>query len=89
MTPKTVPREKVPWFPLVDALRCSGCGVCVDFCPHKVYEKGVDSPAVVVRNPYECVVGCNNCENLCPERAIAFPDLEEITAIIRKLREEI
>ena len=88
MTKKPVPRENIPWFPTIDAGRCTGCGICLDFCPHGVYEKGDGSPAVVVRYPFHCVVGCNNCEDRCPERAIAFPDLETITAVIRKLRED-
>ena len=87
MTPKPVPRESVPWFPTVDSGRCTGCNICLDFCPHGVYEKGEDSPAVVVRNPFLCVVGCNNCENLCPERAITFPDLEEIATLLGRLRQ--
>jgi CDP-4-dehydro-6-deoxyglucose reductase, E3 len=87
VTLKPVPRESVPWFPAVDAARCTGCGICVDFCPHGVYEKGVRSPAVVVRQPLHCVVGCNNCEDRCPERAITFPDLDEIAALLRQLRQ--
>jgi NAD-dependent dihydropyrimidine dehydrogenase PreA subunit len=85
---KPVPRENIPWFPTLDAGRCTGCGICLDFCPHGVYEKGDGSSAVVVRYPFHCVVGCSNCEARCPERAIAFPDLEAITVLIRKLRED-
>ncbi|MCX6559266.1 MAG: 4Fe-4S binding protein [Candidatus Aminicenantes bacterium] len=88
MKTKNVPREKIPWFPAVDADKCTGCDICADFCPHGVYEKGVDSPVVIVRNPYACVVGCNNCENRCPEKAISFPDLEVISEVIRRLRED-
>ncbi|MDD8024926.1 MAG: 4Fe-4S binding protein [Acidobacteriota bacterium] len=88
MTPKAVPREKIPWFPVVAAELCNGCGKCLDFCPHGVYARDSGSSAVIVQNPFECVVGCNNCENLCPEKAISFPDLEAITEIIRRLREE-
>ncbi len=88
MAPKTIPRSKIPWFPAVAAERCDGCGKCLDFCPHGVYARAAGSSAVVVRNPYECVVGCSNCESLCPGRAISFPDMGTIAEIIRRLREE-
>ncbi len=88
MRPKTVPREKIPWFPVIDMGRCNGCGVCLEFCPQGVYARPEGASAVLVQNPFSCVVGCNNCEMRCPERAISFPDLEKITEIIRKLREE-
>jgi len=52
------------------------------------YARSEDGTIVLVQNPYDYVVGCNNCENLCPEKAISFPDMEAITEIIRRLREE-
>jgi NAD-dependent dihydropyrimidine dehydrogenase PreA subunit len=88
MKPKPVPREKIPWFPAIAAERCTSCGICSDFCPHNVYEKIAVPPGVVVKDPYACVVGCNNCESRCPEGAITFPDLEAITELIHKLRSE-
>ena len=88
MTPKIIPREKIPWFPKIDANRCTGCRACPDFCPHGVYLWDEEKSLVRVERPYECVVGCNNCLGLCGPGAISFPDLEAITEIIRKLREE-
>jgi ferredoxin len=42
----------------------------------------------VVECPFNCLVGCNGCEGQCPAGAISFPDIAEIAALIRKLREE-
>ena len=54
-----IPREEIPWFPLVDADRCTGCGICITFCHNKVYRER-DGKADVV-DPYSCVVGCTGC----------------------------
>jgi len=82
----SVPREKIPWFPAIDAGRCTGCLACLDFCPRGVYAGGPEKRIIRVERPYECVVGCSNCRGVCPAGAISFPDLEEITVLIRTLR---
>jgi len=33
-----IPREDIPWFPLIDPERCDHCLKCLEFCPYKVYE---------------------------------------------------
>jgi NAD-dependent dihydropyrimidine dehydrogenase PreA subunit len=84
---KPVPREKIPWFPSIDEGKCNGCQVCFRFCQHGVYAWDEKADLVKVQSPLNCVVGCNGCESLCPEKAISFPDLETIQGLIRKLRE--
>ena len=79
-----IPREKIPWFPRVDANRCNGCGICISFCPSKVYrEKDGKAEAV---NPYGCVVGCSGCVPQCPSQAISFPTLTELRDALKSLR---
>jgi NAD-dependent dihydropyrimidine dehydrogenase PreA subunit len=53
-----------------------------------VFGEGSDLSTVGVEQPYQCVVGCSNCRDLCPQKAIAFPDLEAIAGLIRELRRE-
>jgi NAD-dependent dihydropyrimidine dehydrogenase PreA subunit len=86
--PKTVSREKIPWFPTVDPGRCTGCRVCLDFCSYGVYGWDEELGIAAVRRPYECIVGCNGCEDRCPAGAITFPDPVAVRAVIRKLKEE-
>ncbi len=88
MSPKPVPREKIPWYPSVASEKCNGCKVCFDFCPNGVYAWDDKGGLAVVREPFRCTVGCNGCEGLCAQGAISFPDLDTINAIIKKLREE-
>ncbi len=59
------------WYPLIDCLRCSGCGQCADFCLFGVYEK-TDGRVRVV-NPKGCKNNCPACARICPSTAIVFP----------------
>lgn len=82
MTINDIPREEIPWFPSIDKNKCDGCKVCFDFCSYGVYEWDDKKDIAVVINPYNCIVGCNYCENMCKPCAISFPDL----SILRELR---
>lgn len=70
-----VPREEIPWYPTIDSEACSGCGTCFEFCSHRTYEWDHDRGRPVVKNPYNCVVGCSGCAAQCPSEAIKFPPL--------------
>lgn len=87
MTARTIPRDKIPWFPAVDESRCNGCKICYEFCRQGVYAWADDLNVVRVERPFGCVVGCSGCQGLCPERAISFPDIDAISEVITKLRE--
>jgi len=75
------PREKIDWFPTIDPEKCVKCGMCMN-CGRGVYEWNADGPKVV--KPYECVVGCSTCGNLCMGNAISFPDIESIRQIYKR-----
>ena len=75
------PREKVEWYPTIDHDKCVKCGTCMN-CGKGVYEWTEKGPRVV--NPYSCVVGCSTCANLCPGKAIAFPDPDNIRKLYRE-----
>ena len=59
------------WYPVIDYNECNDCGICVDFCPHDVYDKS-KSPTPVIIYPEECIEGCKNCGNQCPSDAIKY-----------------
>ncbi|MEO0181691.1 MAG: ferredoxin family protein [candidate division WOR-3 bacterium] len=69
------PRDKVEWYPTVDAEKCVQCGMCMN-CGKGVFDWTEDGP--VVARPYECVVGCTTCANLCQGNAIKFPQVKEL-----------
>jgi ferredoxin len=66
----------VPWYPVIDRTRCSGCGTCRDYCLFSVYEqtpRAAARPGVSVAAPLNCKTGCPACARLCPEAALIFP----------------
>ena len=75
------PREKVEWFPTIDAAKCVKCGMCMN-CGKNVFD-WTEKGAVVAR-PYSCSVGCNSCANLCLGDAITFPKLQDLRQLYKK-----
>ncbi len=66
----------VPWYPVIDRARCTGCGTCHDYCLFSVYtcERAAGGvPRVSVTAPLNCKTGCPACARLCPEGALLFP----------------
>jgi len=74
------PREKVDWYPTVDSEKCVKCGMCMN-CGKKVFAWTRQGATVV--NPYNCVVGCSTCGNLCAGRAISFPDVARVRELYK------
>ena len=81
-----VPREDIPWFPLIDPDRCDHCLKCLEFCPHDVYES-VEGK-LEVANPFNCPVGCSRCQSVCPRKAIAFMSPRDLGMMLQQLRRQ-
>ncbi len=60
----------MPQMPVIDPLKCNGCGLCLSVCTCKalVLAKG----AVIVIETEECD-WCTRCEAVCPTGALACP----------------
>lgn len=52
---------------IVDADRCTGCGICIEACP----EKAISVNRVAAVEPGLCV-GCGECVPECPNEALAL-----------------
>jgi NAD-dependent dihydropyrimidine dehydrogenase PreA subunit len=52
---------------ILDATRCTGCGICVQVCPQMILE--LADGAMCVRDASRCM-GCFGCEDECPEHAV-------------------
>ena len=62
----------------VDPEMCKGCGICLEFCPKKVYDWSKEYTARGVKNPVplrikDCIK-CRLCELMCPDMAITVED---------------
>jgi NAD-dependent dihydropyrimidine dehydrogenase PreA subunit len=66
----------VPWFPVIDYDRCTGCQQCASFCLFGVFETS-SAGETIVANPASCKTNCPACARVCPEAAIIFPKLDE------------
>ncbi len=75
------PREKIKWFPVIEQEKCVKCGMCMN-CGKNVFKWTENGPEVV--SPYQCVVGCTTCANLCLGNAISFPDIQQVREIYRR-----
>ncbi|MCX8153646.1 MAG: ferredoxin family protein [Candidatus Bathyarchaeota archaeon] len=87
-TYRGIPREEIPWYPIIDYGKCVACGKCVEFCHNHAFdfEEREGKKRTVVKNPYHCVVLCRGCEGICPVGAISHPSAEKTRRIIRKLK---
>ena len=59
------------WYPVIDTEKCIECGICVDNCPHNVYDK-TKSPVPIVLREENCIQGCKTCGKNCPVGAIEY-----------------
>lgn len=60
--------------------------MCVDFCKDDVYRWDDTTGHPVVEYPYNCVLGCSACMELCPVEAISFPSMQELRETLHRLR---
>jgi len=49
---------------------CKGCGICIAFCPAKVFTARADGKPVIA-DPAACT-NCGLCELRCPDFAISL-----------------
>ena len=68
-------RKDIEWFPRIDYELCIKCGLCYITCARCVYDWDFNESKPVVARPYNCLVGCCTCANLCPRDAISFPPI--------------
>ena len=66
---KRLPRGKVRVF----GHWCKGCGLCMAFCPQKVFEPNADGHPSVA-HPERCTA-CDWCATHCPDFAITVTHL--------------
>jgi NAD-dependent dihydropyrimidine dehydrogenase PreA subunit len=59
------------WYPVIDYVKCTECGTCIDFCSHGVYDK-TKAPSPVVTQSDGCIQGCHGCGNTCPVGAVEY-----------------
>ncbi|MDG6222863.1 MAG: 4Fe-4S dicluster domain-containing protein [Candidatus Bathyarchaeota archaeon] len=88
---KGIPRNKIPWYPIIDKEKCTNCGKCVEYCSLGTFgfEEKDGEKQVVIKNPYNCVVLCTGCDSICPTGAMSHPSVEETEKIIEDLQKNV
>lgn len=79
-----IPREDIPWYPVIDPEKCIGCKACIECCKNDAFEFDESTGKTRVKTPYNCVVECRTCARMCPTGAITFPDEAAFTAYIKE-----
>lgn len=52
----------------MDSSKCTGCGMCLDVCPHGVFEMNAKSARIIHR---DACMECGACSRNCPAGAIS------------------
>lgn len=58
------------WLPLIDQIKCTGCGECITACPTDVLI--LSEKIAAIGKPNACTY-CAICEMICPTEAISLP----------------
>jgi len=74
-----IDRKKIDWYPVIDESKCIGCGLCVTSCGRGVFKYDFEKRKSKVVKPFNCMVACQTCANLCPVGAISFVKEGETT----------
>lgn len=64
----------------IDRDQCTGCGICIRFCPKDVLEMSEDlnkygNYFTEAARPEDCIV-CRRCELYCPDFAISVEEID-------------
>ncbi len=79
-------RKSIEWYPKIDYDKCIRCGVCFISCGRRVFDWNIKDDKPIVARPYNCMVACQTCANICPCNAIEFPDLRLIKRLSGKAK---
>jgi NAD-dependent dihydropyrimidine dehydrogenase PreA subunit len=52
----------------LDAAKCTGCGMCLEVCPHSVFKMNSSHPVIDDR---DACMECGACSRNCPSGAIS------------------
>jgi NAD-dependent dihydropyrimidine dehydrogenase PreA subunit len=62
---------------VIDEDKCTGCGVCVDYCHVDAIAVNQDTGVVEILDLDTCIE-CHSCQQNCPQGAIkVYPQLED------------
>jgi Pyruvate/2-oxoacid:ferredoxin oxidoreductase delta subunit len=68
---------------IIDPEQCTGCGVCVGFCPERAITLGDAATVDAAR-----CAGCGECVGVCPNAAVSLSEAERGAAGCMRVEEE-
>ncbi len=68
---------------------CDLCNVCVKACPTGALLRSEDNSKVTLKHDIDFCVKCGLCGEICPQRAIKYPEIVEVSSFNRKLKVDL
>lgn len=80
------PQHCLPFTEIEVSSGCNLCHICVKACPTGALMRSEDSDKVMLKHDIDLCVKCGLCREICPRRAVKYPEKVSLSGFNRKLK---